>query len=396
VTNRWIRLLLAVLAIAAASAAAYRIAENEQRLAHHTTSARTAALSAQAALSAVDDLKASLHAYVAPGQGVDFWSTRARGLLDTIRGALLELDASANAAGGSMAEALDACDRLAAAEQRAHGYMQDQQALLAGDVIFTEGRDLIDVLRGQIAITRDQLAASASRAEIQLRREQLYLVAGGAAVLALVMLLLLPTTQSAPPQVIAITPALESEIPPAPALEPASPQPAPKPVVDTAALAGICSELAAAATSAQIGPLLDRARTLLEARGVIVWMGTDDRAMLYAAAASGYDERVVARIGSISRGDTNLTADAFRENVVRTSVSTGSAAAALAIPLPAPGGPAGVFAAELSPGAVVDEAKLGAAGVIAAQLGAVLGVASAKLPDEAGDAPSTAAARWSP
>jgi hypothetical protein len=135
---------------------------------------------------------------------------------------------------------------------------------------------------------------------------------------------------------------------------------------------------------------------LLDARGVIVWISSSDRTRLEAAAVSGYDERVVARIGSIAREETNLTADAFRDNQVRTSAASGGAAAAFAVPLPAPAGPAGVFSAELSTDAVVDAAKLEAARVIAAQLAAVLGVASAKLPGEAGDAPSTAAAQSSP
>jgi hypothetical protein len=97
----------------------------------------------------------------------------------------------------------------------------------------------------------------------------------------------------------------------------------------------------------------------------------------------------VARLGSISRDANNLTADAFRTNSVRSSEAAGTTAAALAVPLPSPGGPAGVFAAELTPGSGIDQDKLNTARVIAAQLGAVLGsAATAKLPDEAGGAPS--------
>jgi hypothetical protein len=384
-SNRWIRFLLAVLAIAAASAAAYRVVQNEQRIVQDNAAARGAILSADAALAAVEELKATLHAYVAPGQGADFWTARAGLLLDKARSALLELDPAANAAGASVAELLDACDRLASAEQRARNHVSDQQPLLAGEVIFTEARDLLDVMRIQIARSRDQISSAALRRQTDIRREQTYLLGGGAGVLALVMFLLVPmgrtTTDDAQPAELErprlTTPPAEDSVKP-----PAS-------QFDAPAVAVLCSDIATAAESAQVTPLLDRIRTLLDARGVIVWLSTPDRGELHAAAAAGYDSRLVARLGSISRDANNLTADAFRTNTVRSSEAAGTTAAALAVPLPSPGGPAGVFSAELTPGSGIDEVKLNTARVIAAQLGAVLGSgANAKLPDEAGGAPS--------
>lgn len=393
-SNRWIRFLLAVLAIAAASAAAYRVVENERRLAQNSAAARRAIFSADAAMGAVEELKATLHAYVAPGQGADFWTARAQLLLDKARSALLELDAAASAAGASVAEALDACDRLAAAEQRAERHLRDQQPLLAGEVIFTEARDMLDTMRIQIARSRDEISSTAARREGDIRREQTYLLGGGAGVLALVMLLLVPTTGTTPADLRSPErEGIASAVAPSPQDSPGTPRTR----FDAAALAEVCSDIAAVVESAQIRPLLDRIRTLLDARGVIVWMSTPDRAELHAAAASGYAPRVVARLGSISRDANNLTADAFRTNTVHTSDAAGQTPAALAVPLPSPGGPAGVFSAELVPGSGIEDDRLNAARVIAAQLGAVLGTAAnAKSPDEAGGGPSTAAAQSSP
>ena len=99
----------------------------------------------------VEELRAALHAYVAPGQGIAFWSARGGQLLDRLRSSLLELDAAASANGSSLGEALDMSDRLAAAEQRARDSVLKSQPLLAGDVIFNDARDLLDGLRIQIA-----------------------------------------------------------------------------------------------------------------------------------------------------------------------------------------------------------------------------------------------------
>jgi hypothetical protein len=318
----------------------------------------------------VEELRAALHAYVAPGQGIAFWAARAAQLLDRLRSSLLELDAAASANGGSVGEALDMSDRLAAAEQRARDSVLKSQALLAGDVIFNDARDLLDGMRLQIARGRDQIGAESSARQLALRREQLLLAGGATGILAVMMLLLVPTGRR--PVDAAVTPAAsdpanERSVTPAAETRPALP------AFDASELASLCTDIAAVADSGQIEGLLERARELLKARGVIVWICTPDRLELHAAGAAGYEPRLVARLGSIHRDTGNLTADAFRDNTVRTSAAGRTSAAAFAIPLPGPQGPAGVFAAELSSGMDIEHGTLAAARLIAAQLGAVLG-----------------------
>jgi hypothetical protein len=407
VANRWIRFLLAVLAIAAASAAVYRAVENERLLTRHASATRDTALAAEAALENLEELRSALHAYVAPGQGVEFWSARSRVLLVNLRSALLNLDAPARAAGVSLAEPLDACDQLAAAERRARAYAADEQSRLAGEVIFTEARDLFEGMRLQIVQARDALAFAAEAQRTKLRREQTYLLGGGIAVLALVMLLLVPTGRAASEPAALQSPTMVRELEPdnVRALESANVEAAsgpaatdtsdvaPEPPFEAATLASLCTDLAAASTGDEIASALDRTRELLDARGVILWLITSDGTALRAAGAAGYDERIVARIGTIPRTAHNLTADAFRTNSARTSAAANGTPAALAVPLPAPGGPAGVLSAELTPGAELKDVQLRAAQVIAAQLGTVLGAADAK--SLVADAESSSAAAQS-
>jgi hypothetical protein len=142
--------------------------------------------------------------------------------------------------------------------------------------------------------------------------------------------------------------------------------------------------------------MLDRARKLLDARGVIVWAGTPDRRALQPVVASGYDARVLARLGSIDCDAANLTADAFRDNAVHSNPPAGDTAAAIAVPLPSPEGASGVLSAELNPGVVLSAESLVAARLIAAQLGALLGESGPKSQDAAGDVPAAGAARSSP
>ena len=385
VTNRWIRFLLAVVAIAAASAAAFRIVQDEQRLAKDVSADRAADLAGETALVTLEQLQASLHAYVAPGQGLPFWTARSALLLDKLRRSLLDLDGAVTSYGGSIAEGHDLVDRLAAAEQRIRGYAKNEQFALAGDVIFGEARELIEGLRIRVAQTRDQISAAAGRRQADARREQLYLAGGAAGVLVLMLLLLVPpgraTTVIQPPQPAPV-PVPARTVAPIPAMVPAAPSFGTSYANDLAAL---CADIAAAVNTRELQGLLERARKLLSARGVIVWISAANRLELHAAAFAGYEARMVSRLGPIHRDTGNLTADAFRENIVRSSSATGVNAAAFAVPLPAPDGPVGVFTAELSAGTNIDEAKLAAARVIAAQLGPLLGA----VPSEAPDAAST-------
>jgi hypothetical protein len=137
--------------------------------------------------------------------------------------------------------------------------------------------------------------------------------------------------------------------------------------------AAVCTDFGRVSQSIEIAGLLERAAAVLNASGAIVWLTSPDRSEMYAAAAAGYDERLLARIGSIRRDASNVTAAAFRDASPRTSASARSSAAALAVPLMTPLGPVGVFSAEIRDVATVDETRLAIATIFAAQLATLLG-----------------------
>lgn len=139
--------------------------------------------------------------------------------------------------------------------------------------------------------------------------------------------------------------------------------------------AALCTDIARVSDSQDVAALLTRAAGLLHASGIVLWMASKGGHELAPAASSGYDERLIARMGTISREADNLTATAYREAVVKTSPARGDSAAALAVPLLAPSGAVGVLSAELRDVAAVDAQHQAIATILSAQLSMLLGAA---------------------
>jgi hypothetical protein len=386
VSNRWLRFVIALLAFAAAGAAGFRVFQHEQERERLAALQRTADQAAASALTSVVEIKAALHAYTAAGQGDAFWTARSAELLDALRGATVELDREASRMALAPLDTLDLTDRLAAAEERAKRYVRVGQNLLAGEVIFTEARDLLASLRDQVAGTRAQIDQAATKELARLRQEQLAMALGGAGVLGLAVLILIATGRApeAPEPIVApAAPALTLDrlvtaqaieqppvdlTPPVPIPEPTAVPLTPAAISRLNEAAAVCVDLARASSGQDVSALLERAAAVLNASGIIVWMISSDGRELVPAAAAGYDERLFRRIPSIPPDAANLTAAAFRATASRTSAATGNAAAALAVPLMAPNGAVGVFSAELRRVDDVDEQQLSIATIFAAQL----------------------------
>ena len=357
---------------------------------------------AESAITTIAELRAALHAYVAPGQGHDFWIARSTGLIDKLRASLLQLDTSASSSNVTLAAELDQTDRLAAIEDRAERYVRATQPLMAGEVIFTEGRDLLDAMHLQVLRAREELGQLADQRHADIRREQTLLVLGAAAVMAMAILVLVPPGRSSAEATVESSAKTESlgrtvTAAPTPRTEPIVFEPAtgaridarpvrpPKvrvgsiapaaasPQISLADAAAVCTDLGRVSQTNEIAALLHRAAAVLSASGVIVWMASENRDELYAAGSSGYDERLFERLGAIRRDASNLTAAAFRDGAPRTSSRGSSSAAALAVPLLTPQGPVGVFAAELRDVAEVGNERLAVATIFAAQLANLLG-----------------------
>ncbi|MGE3277909.1 MAG: GAF domain-containing protein [Vicinamibacterales bacterium] len=398
-TNRWLRLLLVVLAIGGSVGLGYRAWLDEQARADDSGRARAEEEHAEQALVRIGDLRAALHAYVAAGQGQAFWTARAGALIDELRTAVLSMDAAAAAADRSLTTSLDAIDQVAAAERRAREYVRTGQSLMAGDVIFTEARDLLDTVQAEVLDVAGAVQAAAHARQAALVQEQFMLAGGALVVWLLVGLILVPVpaaTATAADDRVAATESPEEYA----RVIPEAPRAAAAPAVDLPAAAALCADLARVSEAAALTGLLERTAGVLDASGVIVWMADPAGATLFPVASHGYDPRLLSRIGSIPRDADNMTADAFRGAVTCTMTAQAGAPAAMAVPLVGPTGAIGVLSAEVPRSDTVGDHRTAVASIVAAQLATLVGSMPAAAPaaqtDPAEPAPEAAAEAETP
>jgi hypothetical protein len=391
--RRTVRIACLVVGLLVTAGLAYRTLQNEDALNREQRAATTGGAAVNRTAELLPDLRASLHAYVAPGQGLPFWGKRAQETLDQLRQSLVNLDGIVTPRGGSLAESLDAVDQLSAAEQRARTYVSRGELQLAGDVIFTEVRDLLAVATTQVQSVANGLTREHDRRAEAIRREQLSLATAGVAIWIVIALLLLPTEPKPAVQDPAhwrneLKETLKKPIPVAPSTPvvivapevPVAPV-APDVLATLKTVAEICGDLSALSDPGALEGALARVSALLNATGLIVWVASNDGATLAPVATHGFDPKIVARIGKIGRDSSNLTAAAFRENQPRISAVTPTTPGALAVPMCSPTGPAGVLSIELKAGQPVDDPKVALAAIIAAQL-ATLAMPMAAPPEK--------------
>ena len=380
-----VRFGLLIVGLVVTAGLGYRAVDDETSLGRAYRDTVTHGRAASLALEALHDLRASLHAYVAPGQGVPFWSRRAQESIETLREQLATLDAAMTARGRSMADSLDAVDQLAAAERRSREFARKGETLMAGDVIFTETRELMSATLDQINQARNTLNAAYDAQLSSLRQEQAMLAAATAITwIVIAFLLVIP-----PPPVVEKKPeqwrqelatAIKKPIPKDPALSPGPPTPPPVvvqqvvpmgpavPITAVNEVAEICSDLSTLTDIGALSGALERVAGILDANGVIVWLASNDGGSLAPVASHGFDPKLVSRIGRIPRDSANLTAAAYRDNVARVSEATPAAPAALAVALCGPSGTVGVLSVELKPNVTADEGRVALAAIFAAQL----------------------------
>ena len=161
-------------------------------------------------------------------------------------------------------------------------------------------------------------------------------------------------------------PAAESTKPPPPAVE----MP-PERAVDFLSVAKLCTELGRVDNTTQMQPLLRDAATIVEAKGLIVWIWDAIAAELRPALAHGYPNKVLAQLPGLGREADNVTAAAFRTG--ETLAFAGGGSSALAVPLLTPSSCAGVLAIELPRGREESPAVRAVATFVAAMLAQLVG-----------------------
>lgn len=397
--NRAVRVALFLLVLAAFAGAGYELAMLDRQAVARAEAVRAFDEKAQRLDTALRELRAAEFAYVAAGQGSTFWTTRADALLSAIAqqlGDLAGLEKAATADGLEPATpvttALDDLATLQRIDASVRGYLQQDQRLLASDLVFNDLREAGQALAVHVREARRQVDAAGDAAVEPLRRKQVATTGGAALFAVLVLALLLPAggrdSAAAPGATASVLPAQPSTEPlrPSPAQaessagkaaphvaqseRPLAPPPpaSPQVTIDLPGAARLCTDLARVREPAELAALLERAATLLSANGVVIWVHHPGSGELRPALTFGYPPQALARIRPIAGSDDNATAGAYRERRLRVVKAVGPTNGAIAAPLATADGCAGVMAAEIRGGREGDASVQALATILAAQL----------------------------
>jgi hypothetical protein len=158
------------------------------------------------------------------------------------------------------------------------------------------------------------------------------------------------------------------------------------------ALAGICTEFGRIRNADQLKALLDQAASLMNARGLIVWLGSTSGADLRPVLAHGYSDATLSHISIVPRGADNAAAAAYRTGEMQVVKSRpGGSQGAVIAPLLSTDGCIGALTAEVRDGSEQAETTRALSQIFAAQLAGVLAAAAAAAPADTAPEAQTAA-----
>jgi len=367
-----------VLALIAIAAAAFLLIRSEQQLSQQTAALRAFDQHAHDAGAALVDARVGQQAYVAAGQGAAFWIVKTSA---AIQAATDELTALRQAAGPAALTALDEASatvvEFSGVDKRARDYLASGEQLMAGDVIFTEGSEAAATSVRQIETARlaQHQAADVETAAV---RQQQALAAGGAAGLVFLVVLLLvavPRAEAADTASLSILPA------PIAAQPVASPLPAPRIATLSSHAQGsvlkaatdIVTEFGRIRDLDDLTRLLGRAAEVMDASGLMIWMGDTAGGDLRPVLAHGYSAKMIARIPPVPRSADNAAAAAYRSGTLQIVLShPGGSSGAVVAPILAADGCIGALSAEIRSGGETSDSVQALAAIFAAQLAGVL------------------------
>jgi len=367
-----IRYVVAAVLVAAAAIGGFFVFDAHRRGTEIEKTAREVNSRIEQLITTAGDVGATQRAYVAQGQPQQPWFERNTILLEqfgqlqsAIRSLLKSRDALA---------AIDAVNEqfktIVLIDGKSREYIEQGESLLAADLIFSEGNDSLATATKTLRTVEASEQEATAALQSDLERRQWGALAAIAVIWCAGLVLLTPSTRTSETDQgfaqlgLAGTTAVAVASP----AETLSTPPAPQP--DLRLVADVCSALARTADSNSLRDALARAASVLEARGIVIWIGAGEE--LFPALAYGYDDRIVARLRPIPRNAANATAAAWRSAQMRTVPADAESHGAIAVPLAGVSGCVGVFAAELRDGRERDAATQAVASVIAAQLAAIV------------------------
>lgn len=417
--NRIARFVVVLVALAATGGAGYYAFALEQRAAAIRDAGRTFSEDALRLQATLADLRASQAAYLAGGQDAAVWIEKVGRLRHEADAQAARL--ASTGADPGFAAVTDGLASFARLDARILERLRDQQPLTASSLIFSDAAQVLAATSQVVASARNARAITSGTTLAALKETQAYAVAGSVGILVLALLLLLPTGKRAddpsaqpsaeqetepataatleeyertglgldfegvrnpdkpwnldfpadyPDEGTAPTRAAGAVAPPRPAVTKAAAAPAQEGPfsVDLSAAARLCTDLARVHDTSELQELLARAASLLEATGIVVWMGGAEADVLWPAFSHGYSPQVLTRMQALPRDADTPVSVAFRKGLIQTVPGRAGNSGAIVTPILTAGGCVGVMAVELRQGAETTDAAQALASIVAAQL----------------------------
>jgi hypothetical protein len=351
--------MIAILAWLALPAAAFFSIQSDREIGRARLQVRAFDLHARETTDELAELRAGEQAYVADGQGALFWMPKVSSSIDAIGRALDSLTRAASTidARAALQEASSAFADFTAIDRRAREYIKAGQALMASDVIFSEGGTTVAAAARQIESARLAEQQMLDRAEADRRRIEAFVLAGVAVFLAAAILLLVRG------RIDPVVPAAASGD---------SSGAARSGFTVGKNVAALCTEFGRVRDLPELQRLLGKMAEAMEATGLIVWIGDTAGADLQPALAHGYSVPALARMRTVPRNGANAAAAAYRTGelqLVRARTGPrGPASGAVVAPILSAEGCIGALTAEIRAGGEASENIQALASVFAAQL----------------------------
>ena len=373
--SRAVRLTLSAMAVAALAAAAFFVFNTERRIAQRRAEALRFEERVRAVDRALTDMRAAQHAYVAAGQSADAWIPKVAGLRGEAARGIDDLGAVAATADAraSLLEASSTIVELGDVDRRVVDYLKSGQDVMAADVVYSEAGQKVALATNQVDAARALEQQGLDVGERETRRRQLY-VLGAAAALSVATLLLVGAAPAAAPRVEADAARTPAPVPADDELAFRVRTDAPRhvaPIIKSAS--EICTEFGRVSDQGDLIRLLGRAADLMDASGLVVWMGSPSGGDLRPAVAHGYAPQALAKMPAVPRSGNNAAAAAYRTGALQIVLARpGTASGALVAPLLTPDGCIGALSAEIKGRGETSDATQALDVLFAAQLASVL------------------------
>jgi hypothetical protein len=403
-SRQLIRVSLAIIALSIIIAFFYQAFLSEQQIASERETARSFSVTAWNFEIELGDLRSAQQAYVAAGQDRAYWVEKVA--LHYVRIAtdleqLLDLSVTQGAV-NALAESKSLVENLKQINELALDHSASGQDLLASDLIFTDGLELMTNAARQLDIARTSEQNSHELVRQDLRRNQEIMLISALGTSLISIILLVPTerrklvkldgtvTESAVVSTTVSNDLILKSEDSTPITEVDSPADLFKfgeasrntktnlPNLERAA--DLCTDLGRLIDTKDLPDVLSRAAELLHAVGIIIWVRDEGGEMLRPAAWHGYSQSDLNQIGKIRCDGDNVTVEAYRAAKLQIVHGITDKPGAIAAPLLSPNGCIGVISAELRKECEIDELIQATTKILAAQLSTLI---TADQPPEA-------------